>query len=170
MTATSPLAIAAALAVGALDSAPASAQDVAVGGMDTVEMYVTGRSVPGRPDLMTAWHGHAWLFVSDINRAAFEADPRRYPATDILLASPECTNHSQARGVSRRRQDPSLFDQDFDPAAERTPQPAQIQRPLPRSAAVSQKPRPIPGPGLRAAHGKRGRGRRHDKDRAEILR
>ena len=80
-----PLAIAAALAVGALGSAPASAQDVAVGGMDTVELYVTGRSVPGRPDLMTAWHGHAWLFVSDINRAAFDADPRRYaPGFDGL--------------------------------------------------------------------------------------
>jgi DNA (cytosine-5)-methyltransferase 1 len=39
-----------------------------------------------------------------------QADPRRYPRTNILLASPECTNHSQARGVSRKRQDPSLFD------------------------------------------------------------
>lgn len=39
-----------------------------------------------------------------------QVDPRRYPKTDILLASPECTNHSSARGVSRKRQDPSLFD------------------------------------------------------------
>ncbi|WP_353849879.1 hypothetical protein [Accumulibacter sp.] len=39
-----------------------------------------------------------------------QADPRRYPRTRVLLASPECTNHSQARGVSRRRQDPSLWD------------------------------------------------------------
>jgi len=49
-----------------------------------------------------------------------QADPRRYPATDVLLASPECTNHSQAKGVSRKKQDESLFDSDFDPAAERS--------------------------------------------------
>jgi DNA (cytosine-5)-methyltransferase 1 len=48
-----------------------------------------------------------------------QADPRRYPRTQILLASPECTNHSQARGVSRKRQDPSLWDAP-DPAAERS--------------------------------------------------
>jgi DNA (cytosine-5)-methyltransferase 1 len=27
-----------------------------------------------------------------------QVDPRRYPATDVLWASPECTNHSQAKG------------------------------------------------------------------------
>lgn len=48
-----------------------------------------------------------------------QVDPRRYPRTDMLLASPECTNHSQARGVSRARQDPSLWDAP-DPAAERS--------------------------------------------------
>ncbi len=48
-----------------------------------------------------------------------QADPRRYPVTDVLLASPECTNHSQARGVSRKRQDPSLWDAP-DPSAERS--------------------------------------------------
>jgi DNA (cytosine-5)-methyltransferase 1 len=48
-----------------------------------------------------------------------QADPRRYPRTNILLASPECTNHSQARGVSCKRQDPSLWDAP-DPAAERS--------------------------------------------------
>lgn len=48
-----------------------------------------------------------------------QVDPRRYQRTDILLASPECTNHSQARGVSRRRQDPTLWDAP-DPAAERS--------------------------------------------------
>lgn len=47
------------------------------------------------------------------------ADPRRYRRTDILLASPECTNHSQARGVSRKRQDPSLWDAP-DPSAEKS--------------------------------------------------
>ena len=30
-----------------------------------------------------------------------QVDPRRYPRTDILWASPECTNHSQAKGRKR---------------------------------------------------------------------
>jgi site-specific DNA-cytosine methylase len=39
------------------------------------------------------------------------AQIRRYPDTDILLASPECTNHSLAKGALRRKpQRPSLFD------------------------------------------------------------
>ncbi|MCC6454171.1 MAG: DNA cytosine methyltransferase [Caldilineaceae bacterium] len=29
-------------------------------------------------------------------------NPRRYPATDILITSPECTNHSLAKGVKRK--------------------------------------------------------------------
>lgn len=48
-----------------------------------------------------------------------QVDPRRYPRTNILIASPECTNHSQARGVSRKRQDASLWDAP-DPMAERS--------------------------------------------------
>ena len=48
-----------------------------------------------------------------------QADPRRYPTSDILLASPECTNHSQSRGISRKKQDPSLWDAP-DPDAERS--------------------------------------------------
>lgn len=48
-----------------------------------------------------------------------QADPRRYPCTNILLASPECTNHSQARGISRKSQQPDLFGE-YDPAAERS--------------------------------------------------
>ena len=45
-------------------------------------------------------------------------DPRRYPAADMLLASPECTHHSYARG--KPKDDPSLFDPDGDQAAERS--------------------------------------------------
>lgn len=30
-----------------------------------------------------------------------QIDPRRYPKTDLLWASPECTNHSQAKGKKR---------------------------------------------------------------------
>lgn len=46
-------------------------------------------------------------------------DPRRYPSTDILITSPECTNHSLARGRSRRFQQPGLWDKP-DPAEERS--------------------------------------------------
>jgi DNA (cytosine-5)-methyltransferase 1 len=39
------------------------------------------------------------------------AQIRRYPDSDILLASPECTNHSLAKGAQRRKpQTASLFD------------------------------------------------------------
>lgn len=31
-------------------------------------------------------------------------DPRRYPSTDILITSPECTNHSLAKGKARKMQ------------------------------------------------------------------
>ena len=31
-------------------------------------------------------------------------DPRRYQSTDILITSPECTNHSLAKGVKRKYQ------------------------------------------------------------------
>lgn len=49
-------------------------------------------------------------------------DPRRYPSTDILLTSPECTNHSLAKGVKRKGQmQPDLFGEyKIDPAEERS--------------------------------------------------
>jgi DNA (cytosine-5)-methyltransferase 1 len=37
-------------------------------------------------------------------------DPRRYPTTDILLTSPECTNHSLAKGSSRKSTAPHLLE------------------------------------------------------------
>ena len=40
-------------------------------------------------------------------------DPRRYPSTDILITSPECTNHSLAKG--RRRKHQGQYDL-FDPS------------------------------------------------------
>lgn len=40
--------------------------------------------------------GHDCADVSQVN-------PRRYGSTDILLASPECTNHSLAKGARRRK-------------------------------------------------------------------
>ena len=49
-------------------------------------------------------------------------EPRRYPSTDILITSPECTNHSVAKGQSRRKQwQPDLFDTEKpDPSEERS--------------------------------------------------
>lgn len=86
-----------------------------------------GARFAGAELVMAANH---WQTAIDVHQAHFpdaghdcadisQADPRRYPRTDILLASPECTNHSQARGVSRKRQDPTLWDAP-DPAAERS--------------------------------------------------
>src|SRR5690348_8067942 len=34
-----------------------------------------------------------------------QVDPRRYRTTDVLWASPECTNHSQAKGRKRNQLD-----------------------------------------------------------------
>jgi DNA (cytosine-5)-methyltransferase 1 len=42
--------------------------------------------------------------IADIS----QVEPRRYASTDILWASPECTNHSQAKGRKRSAQ-PDLF-------------------------------------------------------------
>ena len=40
---------------------------------------------------------------------AIMRDFRCYPSTDILIASPECTNHSQAKGVTSTKQLTSLW-------------------------------------------------------------
>lgn len=47
-------------------------------------------------------------------------DPRRYPSTDILITSPECTNHSLAKGKRRQQQQYDLFGNGPDPAEERS--------------------------------------------------
>jgi DNA (cytosine-5)-methyltransferase 1 len=86
-----------------------------------------GAEIAGASLVMAANH---WSTAIEVHQRHFpnaghdcadisQADPRRYPRTNILLASPECTNHSQARGVSRKRQDPSLWDAP-DPKAERS--------------------------------------------------
>jgi DNA (cytosine-5)-methyltransferase 1 len=50
-----------------------------------------------------------------------QVDPRRYPRTDILWASPECTNHSVAKGKKRVDSTPDMFDLTLpDEAAERS--------------------------------------------------
>jgi site-specific DNA-cytosine methylase len=49
-------------------------------------------------------------------------DPRRYPRTNILITSPECTNHSPAKGLKRKQQAQlHLWEiPTIDPAAERS--------------------------------------------------
>lgn len=48
-------------------------------------------------------------------------DPRRYNSTDILITSPECTNHSLAKGVKRVKKQLELFDKGIlDASAERS--------------------------------------------------
>lgn len=48
-------------------------------------------------------------------------DPRRYPSTDILITSPECTNHSLAKGKKIVKAQLGLYDSGaIDPAAERS--------------------------------------------------
>lgn len=87
----------------------------------------TGAAAAGAEIVMAANHWSTAIEVHQANHPdarhdcadISQADPRRYPATDILLASPECTNHSQARGVSRKAQDPTLWDAP-DPSAERS--------------------------------------------------
>ncbi|MEM5786535.1 MAG: DNA cytosine methyltransferase [Syntrophobacteraceae bacterium] len=48
-------------------------------------------------------------------------DPRRYPSTDILITSPECTNHSLAKGKPRQYYEKDVFGNILiDPAEERS--------------------------------------------------
>lgn len=48
-------------------------------------------------------------------------NPRKYPSTDILITSPECTNHSLAKGKPRRFYEKDLFGTDLlDPSEERS--------------------------------------------------
>jgi DNA (cytosine-5)-methyltransferase 1 len=48
-------------------------------------------------------------------------DPRRYNSTDILITSPECTNHSLAKGVKIIKKQMDLYAQGkIDPSAERS--------------------------------------------------
>jgi len=65
-------------------------------------------------------HPNALHVLTDVSNA----DPRRFPKTTILIASPECTNHSLAKGVERRNQYqpelPGMDWKEYDPAAERS--------------------------------------------------
>lgn len=49
-----------------------------------------------------------------------KVDPRRYNRTSALITSPECTNHSLAKGVKRQTQQDLFGSQQVDPAAVRS--------------------------------------------------
>lgn len=50
-----------------------------------------------------------------------QVDPRRFPRTDLLWGSPECTNHSGAQGRKRVDNQPDMFGETLpDEAAERS--------------------------------------------------
>jgi DNA (cytosine-5)-methyltransferase 1 len=57
---------------------------------------------------------HADHDTADVSQVV----PERYPSTDILLASPECTTHSLARGGNKH--EANLFNPEGDPRTERS--------------------------------------------------
>lgn len=88
---------------------------------------IGAESVPGVKLVMAANH---WRKAIDTHQANFpdaahdcadvsQVDFRRYRSSDILLASPECTNHTSAKGISRHAQREDLFDIP-DPSAVRS--------------------------------------------------
>jgi DNA (cytosine-5)-methyltransferase 1 len=72
-------------------------------------------------DKAIATHAHNLPHAAHDCADISQIDPRRYPATDLLWASPECTNHSQAKGVRAADRIPDLFGEVLpDDAAERS--------------------------------------------------
>jgi len=65
-------------------------------------------------------HPNTTHVLTDITRA----DPWRYPSTTILVASPECTNHSLSKGKQRKGVGwaplPGIGETGYDPAEERS--------------------------------------------------
>lgn len=90
--------------------------------------------IPGVRVTMAANH---WRLAIDTHQANHpdtahdcadisQVEPRRYPSTDILWASPECTNHSIAKGVARQKR----------AEARRRDLLGMLEEPLPDDAAV----------------------------------
>ena len=68
-------------------------------------------------DVHNANHPGADHVCADIS----QIDPRLFPSTDLLWASPECTNHSVAKGKKRESAQPDLFGETLpSEAAERS--------------------------------------------------
>ncbi|WBU60550.1 YHS domain-containing (seleno)protein [Paracoccus albus] len=64
---------------------PAFADGWALGGYDPVAYVTRDAAIEGRGDISTSWRGKQYHFVSEENRALFEANPRAYtPGFDGL--------------------------------------------------------------------------------------
>lgn len=85
-------------------------------GVPGVEIALAANHWPLAVDVHNSNHPDARHHCADIS----QVDPRMYPKTDILWASPECTNHSVAQGRKRDTQ-PDLFGETLpDEAVERS--------------------------------------------------
>ncbi len=103
-------------------------------GLDALDLFCgaggssTGLVGAGVNVLLAANHWDLAVKVHQLNHPGTDhdcadisaVDPRRYPATRILWASPECTNHSVAKGVRRATGQGELFGDGPDPSAERS--------------------------------------------------
>ncbi|QSM00101.1 DNA methylase [Gordonia phage Cashline] len=82
---------------------------------------VTVRIASNHWDLAVETHNSNHPDADHLCADLSQIDPRYFPTTDILWASPECTNHSVAKGRKRVAAQPDLFDEVLpDAAAERS--------------------------------------------------
>lgn len=94
------------------------------GGSSTGAIAVPGVSVriaSNHWDLAVETHNTNHPDADHLCADLSQVNPRYFPRTDILWASPECTNHSVARGKKRTDAQPDLFGEVLpDAAAERS--------------------------------------------------
>lgn len=94
------------------------------GGSSTGAIAVPGvtiRIASNHWDLAVETHNRNHPTADHLCADLSAVDPRYFPRTDILWASPECTNHSVAKGRKRADSQPDLFGETLpDAAAERS--------------------------------------------------
>lgn len=94
------------------------------GGSSTGAIQVPGievRVASNHWQLAVETHGTNHPNADHICADLSQIDPRRFPRTELLWASPECTSHSVARGKKRDDAQPDLFGEVLpDAAAERS--------------------------------------------------
>ncbi|KXT57336.1 DNA methyltransferase [Gordonia sp. QH-12] len=94
------------------------------GGSSTGAIQVPGVSVrvaSNHWDLAVQTHNENHQDADHICADISQIDPRLFPTSDVLWASPECTNHSVAKGRKRAGNQPDLFGEVLpDAAAERS--------------------------------------------------
>lgn len=91
------------------------------GGSSTGALEVPGVSVrmaANHWDLAIETHAKNHPDTEHDSADISQVDPRRYPTTDILWASPECTNHSRAKGRKQQSLQPDLFGETLPSEAE----------------------------------------------------